>query len=404
MNQRIPEIFGLGPDDTDELACFVQDVDPQYKSFMRRLIELSRTKPGTMLVEEVPSHKVDGTPFINRVRGTVVDEPDGTELGYLVMSDVTEQHNLQQVYYRQQEIYKMVLESSEDILFEYDVQFDSLHLFNNTEDLSRGVYERMPDFTNYLHSRLAKHPGATNDSFLKAFEYVKTHVGEGEQTFAANILGDKVCWFRASFKSLPCKDDPSEVNRVIGLLREISEEQRLKEELANETKQREQYQQRAAIDQLTGVLSRWAFQEQIPTLIGAHPEGSTLLMFDLDNFKLVNDTYGHQTGDELLRRLGGGLRKMLRKTDLIGRYGGDEFVVFMPGNADIKVARERAVTIICCVKGIREQLELDIEIGASVGIAMSPEDGTYLRELYASADKALYEAKNSGKNHCVFAS
>ncbi|MDP2980772.1 MAG: sensor domain-containing diguanylate cyclase [Candidatus Omnitrophota bacterium] len=123
----------------------------------------------------------------------------------------------------------------------------------------------------------------------------------------------------------------------------------------------------------------------------------TLLMIDIDNFKAFNDTYGHQAGDSILREISGKFRDISRKIDIIARYGGEEFGIILP-----MTKKEEALVL---AERIRKAVEISPglkNITISMGVASFPEDGDTKETLIAKADKALYEAKRSGKNRiCV---
>jgi diguanylate cyclase (GGDEF)-like protein len=124
----------------------------------------------------------------------------------------------------------------------------------------------------------------------------------------------------------------------------------------------------------------------------------SLIMLDLDNFKAVNDDYGHDVGDQVLVLLAQQLHQAFRKEDFIYRYGGDEFLVIMPG-AGLDVARQRVLE--AC--GATRALHIDTEKGPlhvtfSAGVATAPDHGTTEEALIACADEALYAAKEAGRD------
>jgi diguanylate cyclase (GGDEF)-like protein len=127
-------------------------------------------------------------------------------------------------------------------------------------------------------------------------------------------------------------------------------------------------------------------------------------LIDLDRFKGVNDTLGHPVGDKLLKAVAGRLIGAMAPTDIITRFGGDEFVVLQAASARRHQAQALAQRL---VKVLDEPFEIDghrIDIGASIGIAMAPDDGASADELHKKADMALYAAKSQGGGrHCFFA-
>ncbi len=155
----------------------------------------------------------------------------------------------------------------------------------------------------------------------------------------------------------------------------------------------------AVTDPMTGLLNKASSQEEIG-LICKHTSGA-LMMIDLDNFKPVNDIYGHDMGDKILIRFSEIIRSAIRSTDLAGRMGGDEFIVFCENISDEDVVAEKA-------RWINEQLlisarkfmgeDMTIPLGVSIGCAFAPDEGKDFETLFKKADKALYDVKQGGKH------
>lgn len=160
---------------------------------------------------------------------------------------------------------------------------------------------------------------------------------------------------------------------------------------------------KADTDLLTDLNNKIATERKIAEYIAANPESQCLFfLFDIDNFKKINDTLGHAFGDEVLRTLGIQLRNEFRVTDIIGRTGGDEFILFLKDlNTDEVLAKEAQRL---------EELFADFTAGeyvkysatASIGATVFPRDAKDYQGLYKTADIALYEAKRRGKNCLVF--
>ena len=172
-------------------------------------------------------------------------------------------------------------------------------------------------------------------------------------------------------------------------------------------KSMEGIQERAERDVLTGLYNRGAVRQYVNRLLSDNPSQKTgisaLLMIDLDNFKNINDTYGHLFGDEVLTRSASQIRKLFRSNDIIGRIGGDEFTVFIDSIPDIELIKTRCSQLIEALHTSFFEDESKISISASVGVALVPEHGNTLNELYRKADLALYQAKKLGKNqYCIY--
>jgi diguanylate cyclase (GGDEF)-like protein len=157
---------------------------------------------------------------------------------------------------------------------------------------------------------------------------------------------------------------------------------------------------KATTDGLTGLSNRKAFLERMAAdlarLDGRYPCG--VVMLDIDHFKGVNDTYGHPFGDEVLRGVASVLRKGVRKGDTAGRYGGEEFVLYLH-MADTERAREGAERFRRMIRQIRFPHEgREIAVTASFGVACSPHHGNGVEELLKHADEALYLSKERGRD------
>jgi len=183
-----------------------------------------------------------------------------------------------------------------------------------------------------------------------------------------------------------------------------------------ETKQREeeyrrlkeQFEQLAALDPLTGLLNRRGWSELAARLWRRASQGGEslgLLLVDLDHFKHINDKWGHAVGDEALRHVAQILRHNLRPNDLVGRWGGEEFVIlFQGGMSELQASGERIRQVVaempCTSKSGGKPFCVTISLG---GVAITPTAGTFheLEATIATADSRLYQAKEAGRNRAV---
>ena len=160
---------------------------------------------------------------------------------------------------------------------------------------------------------------------------------------------------------------------------------------------------KADTDLLTGLNNKIATERKIQEYLDENPGVQCMMfLFDIDNFKKVNDTMGHAFGDELLKNLGHQLTNEFRVTDIIGRLGGDEFVVFLKNiKSDEQLSRE-GVRITTFFHHFKVGGYVQYSATASIGAVILPKDATTFEEAYKAADKALYEAKRRGKNQLVY--
>ena len=157
--------------------------------------------------------------------------------------------------------------------------------------------------------------------------------------------------------------------------------------------------ERASFDPLTKLPNRSEFERCADdALTHGAAAGACLLLFDLDGFKEVNDTHGHHAGDEVLRVVAQRLRRSVRDGDIVARWGGDEFVVLMPGVTSAEMGTRRAQQLADEVAGRTRVNGVPdvIRVKTSVGVSLWPVHGDDLDMLIESADRAMYEAKRAG--------
>ena len=160
------------------------------------------------------------------------------------------------------------------------------------------------------------------------------------------------------------------------------------------------------IDGLTGLYNRRFWEEQFVMEYKRDKRSespSALIMLDIDNFKKVNDTYGHPAGDEVIKTLAGIIKKATRETDLAGRYGGEEFAVILPDTpvANVEFVAERIRRLV--EKCVVVHDEMNISFTVSIGIAGFKQTYRDSTQWLDMADKSLYQAKAAGKNRVILA-
>ncbi len=185
-------------------------------------------------------------------------------------------------------------------------------------------------------------------------------------------------------------DDHAFLGGVTYLLAAAIEQQRLHQEL----------EVRAETDDLTGLLKRVPFEHRLVAAMGQaerHGTKVAVLFLDLDMFKEVNDSLGHQAGDLVLSQVAGRIREAVRSWDVVARHGGDEFVLFLP---DIKERTEIEHVTSRLLAALSEPYEVEgasASVGATIGVAVYPDDGADIKSLLGAADAALYRGKSEGR-------
>ncbi|MEW8350201.1 MAG: EAL domain-containing protein [Candidatus Thiodiazotropha taylori] len=175
-------------------------------------------------------------------------------------------------------------------------------------------------------------------------------------------------------------------------------------DITQKKKTEDEIENLAFYDVLTGLANRYLLADRVEKAIHSDLRSgatSSLVYFDLDHFKTVNDTMGHSVGDKLLQEVAMRMKRLIREKDTLSRLGGDEFVLFMPDiNPNDIEARLHA--LVSQLNQPYTILDTEVTISASFGVAVSPDDGSSYENLLRHADMAMYKAKEDGRNSVCF--
>ncbi len=189
------------------------------------------------------------------------------------------------------------------------------------------------------------------------------------------------------------RDANQKVTHYVGIHADISDIRKVKSELA-----------RAGLhDPLTGLPNRLLFGERLHYALGQESPKHMLavVMIDLDHFKPINDTHGHEVGDKVLIEVANQLKQLIRESDVIARLGGDEFVILLNELTDIAACEQTLERLRIALSNPYLVDGLKLNLSASIGATLYPEDRSDADGLLRHADEAMYLAKHSGKNRCV---
>lgn len=238
--------------------------------------------------------------------------------------------------------------------------------------------------------RIFKSSETPPEEYKRLWTVIKSG-GEWRGEFRNRKKNGEYYWEYASISSI--KDPKGAITHFLAIKEDITERKRFEAHLNH----------LANNDPLTNLFNRRRFREELEDWVAQmerHESSGALLFIDLDNFKYINDTLGHQKGDEILINFAYLLRARVRETDIIARLGGDEFAIILP-YTDADQAQSIAIQILELARG-----NLHVNNGrfhsvtASIGIALFPEHGGDVEKLLAYADLAMYRAKEKGRN-CV---
>ena len=280
--------------------------------------------------------------------------------------------------------YRLLMEQTTSVTFDYDVvrEFMDCNITGTENQLYAKKISRFRSFINKGRF-LAK---ADRPYFIEMLDYVSSRAGKGNFEFKAD-LGRGPRWYRAHCVSLANGEDV--VYRLVGRLEDIQADKESSESLRH----------KAAEDLLTGAYNRINCELLINRELLKNPlSGHSIIEIDVDNFKLVNDTLGHPTGDQVLQVVANVLKRLGRWTDIVGRLGGDEFLIFLPELSNRRVLVQKLEELLRESRKVQERMNLDVPVTLSVGAVMLKPGVCDFKEAFALVDKALYQAKKNGKN------
>ena len=296
-----------------------------------------------------------------------------------------------------------IARSSEELRLAYQV-FEHTHEMVVISDLSLNIIRANPAFTDVtgLPGRKVVRKKVTD--FLVS-EMAEQEIVDWLQTqLATEKMWQGEVWLQtAKGRATPFLVTVSPVTDRLGATQQyVMTFTNITERVKSETRIR----RLAHCDELTGLPNRAALEQHLRQAIDqCHTTGTrfAVLFLDLDKFKPVNDVYGHQAGDEILVNVAKRLTNCLREDDFVGRRGGDEFQIITGPLRRPEDARPIAEKVVAVLNETFEVKGHIVDVGASVGVALYPDDGVTAMDLVNSADAAMYQVKASGRNDVGFA-
>lgn len=326
------------------------------------------------------------------LRGKVSVDVDNKLTIFCVLLDVSKEKELSRQLEEERFMYEVLANQSSDIIFYIDY----------TDGSVNWPASYLQEFGMILSDYLIKGNALDgSDGYLdeKQLEELKQHLDylKGSD-FILDMrlefhLKNKDVWYQLFMQKLIKEEEPY---RIVGKLRNIDREMR-KMECLSQTAQR---------DALTGLYNKTAFMAVMCDMIQEERKEESykdaLVFIDLDNFKGVNDSYGHITGDLLLQQVAAVIQKEFRKGDIAARFGGDEFVIFVRGMMRQKI-EERIKELISILENTYIPIpEGRMSIKASIGVCLVSEGINTADQLLEAADKAMYHVKHNGKGGYYF--
>lgn len=293
-----------------------------------------------------------------------------------------------------EEILKLALSESDKFIFEYDAQNRILRRITgeNRALFPHPVMEQIPD--SILKEEIVD--ASSRQPFSDAFEEIRE-----KQSLTVTVktnYGERPCWFKMTMKNL--YDERGRRINTVGMTEDVTD-LKLQEEWTEEEKRGKQaFQEKAERDGLTGLYNASAGREKMDGFLASadtERESHIFAVMDLDNFKQINDTFGHPYGDQVIMEMAERLVKKFRHDDIVARLGGDEFAVLLLNTTGFGYVEHLFRELVEECSKTYEKDGKTVEVSVSIGIVIAPEHGMTFKNLYDKADQMLYEVKRGGK-------
>jgi diguanylate cyclase (GGDEF)-like protein/PAS domain S-box-containing protein len=309
---------------------------------------------------------------------------------YSVLIDITGMKKAQDELAASEERYRLILEHVADPVL--DCNFKTQQLYYSPTFLQK-FGDFYPDHGDILE--IAEKSGILYDGDrdalrkkVRELSQAKFHEKDfGNMEFRLRDRNGKYLW--CSIHAFLFNDGMGEPERMIAVVSDIDRQKRENIDL----------RRKAEHDLLTGLYNRVTTTAMVDGAIARSGPGQrhALFVIDIDNFKLVNDSLGHLCGDQLIVETAGQIRRQFREDDVVGRVGGDEFVIFLK-NVTSGLVLNKAGILQRMFAELQINEKVSNPISGSIGVSFYPIDGRNYEELFRKADAAMYAAKNSGKN------
>lgn len=306
-----------------------------------------------------------------------------------IFIDVTKFKNVQKVIDLERERYQTVSQLSGEILFEYDILTKSIM---QTVSASKIFFHHGEFIPNYCQTILRKEVIYQED--IAVFKEMCAEFDTGKPSiykeFRVKDQSAAFVWYRVQATTI--FDAHGKAVKVIGKTENIDVQKRETEKLKEKSRR----------DPLTGFYNKIVVEEVVESyLLGDASQYSAFMIVDIDNFKIINDTAGHLFGDAVLIDVSKELKRVFSSNDIIGRIGGDEFVILLKNVRSLDKIRKKAMAVCETFRYLYSGEKKQHKISCSVGVSLYPQHGKTYKELFTNADLALYRAKSLKKDGFV---
>ncbi|MEF9920967.1 MAG: diguanylate cyclase [Erysipelotrichaceae bacterium] len=319
-------------------------------------------------------------------RGRLINNASGNQSFFSILLDISERKEEEEKNRLMLQRHQVIMDQASDIVFEWDIDKDTLEYSSNWKkqfgyDPIRTNISNIIPLSNHIHKDDLTHYDKIKNDVLKGKEYSEADFRICDQSLLFKWYRIRVTTqFNAEHKPI----------KGIGIIINIDRQKLRTAALINAAQR----------DPLTNLYNKKIAKSKIEEiLVNYKDQNHAFLIIDIDDFKEVNDNFGHQGGDAVLMLMAKRLEDIFNEDNIVGRIGGDEFLVFMPNINDLEIISKKAKQIVSIFKDNSEDFK---DLSCSVGISLAYQDGPDYSSLLRCSDSALYYIKNNGKNDYSF--
>ncbi len=315
---------------------------------------------------------------------------NGQELLYSFLTNVSPTQNLAGPLRDKLERYEAILSQAGNVLFDWDLEKDTIE-FSQAWQKTFGILPPQQNAGEWICQGAHIHP---DDLPLLMDRLSALNAGSDQESVDIRIASAQGRYLWSRIRAAASRGSSGKMETISGLILNIEEEKQKARALMDQ----------ADRDSLTKLWNKAAARRQIESYLAHYPRGvnCAMLIIDLDNFKQVNDQYGHLFGDAVLTEVAREIRRQFRSQDIQCRIGGDEFLVLVRGLSDRHLLENRCHQFLGALGADLRSKYPELKLGCSIGISLCPHHGTTYIDLFNRADQALYQAKAAGKNDFRF--
>ena len=398
FNAYTEKLFGYSRDElTGKPIRMLHLSDERYEAFAEEVQEMILA--GEKVQLEYPMRNKKGEKLCLSFSGQLLGD-EGHKIWTGV--DITEQKKIEHELSRLKERLEYAIEGSKDIVWDWDIRHRKFEISSRWREISGYPETTIPSKLSDLQ-RLV-HPADRREVLQSVRACLRGETQYLDVTYRLLHRDGQIVWI--SSRAVTLYDPKGKAIRMVGTHRDITHSKELESRLLQQAQtieeQRDKLWYRAHHDALTQLPNRIYFRKLLEAAIReaqGRQERLALLFVDLDNFKTINDTCGHETGDGVLRHVADLLKHGIRSDDVVARLGGDEFTLIIRNIPDKKVIRNLGEKLLRLFQKPYESEQCMLNLSVSIGIALYPENGLKPDRLLRRADRAMYRVKQTGRGN-----